>query len=90
MQHLTAIKDSGVKFDVDQQHLLQSFLTSCKRNGAGLESLRKKKFEEINSLISQKSATFLQNVNEDKSFVTFSDDELEGLLLMFALTIRTS
>eukprot|EP01128_Nolandella_sp_AFSM9_P007200 TRINITY_DN3885_c0_g1_i1.p1 TRINITY_DN3885_c0_g1~~TRINITY_DN3885_c0_g1_i1.p1 ORF type:complete len:676 (+),score=176.61 TRINITY_DN3885_c0_g1_i1:74-2029(+) len=63
----------------EENRFLKKTLEAYVRNGMGLEEEQKTKLKAVKTEISELCIKFQQNLNEDKTFVLFSEAELEGM-----------
>eukprot|EP01114_Cavostelium_apophysatum_P016229 TRINITY_DN4565_c0_g1_i8.p1 TRINITY_DN4565_c0_g1~~TRINITY_DN4565_c0_g1_i8.p1 ORF type:complete len:854 (+),score=139.97 TRINITY_DN4565_c0_g1_i8:123-2684(+) len=62
-----------------ERRVLRNYIQLFERNGASLQSDRRKEYETLTKKLGDLCVKFLQNVNEDLSRVVLTKEELEGM-----------
>ncbi|GAA5841054.1 hypothetical protein JCM11251_006796, partial [Rhodosporidiobolus azoricus] len=72
-------KESGVKLSAEEERLLERLILERKRNGLGLSEEKRKEYLDLKKRIMQLEIDFQKNCNEEKGFLLFTREELEGV-----------
>ncbi|GAA5841937.1 hypothetical protein JCM9279_003161 [Rhodotorula babjevae] len=72
-------RDNGVELNDEEKRLLERLVLERKRNGLGLDDDKRTKFLELKKRITSLEIEFQKNCNEEKGFMLFTKEELDGL-----------
>eukprot|EP01119_Soliformovum_irregulare_P009694 TRINITY_DN232_c0_g2_i1.p1 TRINITY_DN232_c0_g2~~TRINITY_DN232_c0_g2_i1.p1 ORF type:complete len:572 (+),score=214.58 TRINITY_DN232_c0_g2_i1:230-1945(+) len=71
--------DAGKSLQGEDKRYLEKVINGFERNGLGLEPAARKRISEIKQKLSELSIRFSQNLNEDKTELEFTKEELDGV-----------
>ncbi|KAL6057447.1 Thimet oligopeptidase [Balamuthia mandrillaris] len=72
-------KEQGIQLTPEDQRLIDKKMEGFERNGLGLPAEKREKLKEIKKRISELCIAYQRNLNEDKTTLEFSKEELNGL-----------
>lgn len=70
---------NSVKLNPEEQRLLDRVVLERKRNGLGLEKHKREQYQQLKKRIMELEVEFQRACNEEKGFLLFTKEELEGV-----------
>ncbi|KAL0927428.1 hypothetical protein M5K25_001595 [Dendrobium thyrsiflorum] len=80
---IKAFENKGEWLGPEAKRYVQCLVKDFERNGADLTSSKKNEAESLMSQIDKLSLEYIQNLNKDNSFLSFSEAELAGMPSQF-------
>ncbi|GAA6035656.1 hypothetical protein JCM8097_004955 [Rhodosporidiobolus ruineniae] len=72
-------EENKVELNAEEKRLLERLILERKRNGLGLPEEKRKEYLELKKKIMQLEVDFQRACNEEKGFLLFTKEELEGV-----------
>ena len=85
---LSAVQKSGTAKTVADKKLLQIYLTSFIRSGAGLSAGKRKEFIALSDQLTALATTFSENLNNDATTITITPAQAASLPASFQATLK--
>ncbi|BGP41596.1 metalloendopeptidase [Rhodotorula kratochvilovae] len=72
-------EENAVQLNAEEKRLLERLVLERKRNGLGLDDDKRKQYLELKKRITTLEIEFQKNCNEEKGFILFTKEELDGI-----------
>ncbi|GAA5990167.1 hypothetical protein JCM10908_005855 [Rhodotorula pacifica] len=73
------VEREKVQLNPEEQRLLERVVLERKRNGLGLDKEKRKQYQQLKKRIMELEVEFQRACNEEKGFLLFTKEELEGV-----------
>ena len=87
-QALVAVQRSGTAKTVADKKLLQMYLVSFRRSGAGLSAANRAEFVKLSDQLNVLGAKFASNLNNDASTISITSEQFKSLPATFSAALK--
>lgn len=74
-----SIEHSGEELGPEEKRLVEKSMLDGKQNGLDLDEEKRSELKELKKELEASKSEFMKNANEEKGYLTFSNEELDGL-----------